>query len=69
MEKNTLIKILTLIYNWARGKGWNDTIIKIILGIAFGIAATFTLTSCSVGYKSAAQELNINIIPVEEWQK
>ena len=68
-KKNLIIKALTNIYEWCKGKGWNETIIKVVLGIIFGVACVFILNGCSIGYKSASQELNINVLPVEEWTK
>lgn len=69
MNKDNIKEILTKIYDWAKGKGWNETIIKVVLGTLFGIIATFCLSSCTLGYESASQKLNVHIIPVQEWKK
>ena len=69
MNKDNIKEILTKIYDWAKGKGWNETIIKVVLGALFGIIAAFCLTSCTLGYESASQKLNINVLPVEDWKK
>ena len=69
MNKDSLKEILTKAYEWAKGKGWNETLIKIVLGALFGIIAAFCLTSCTLGYESASQKLNINVLPVEDWKK
>lgn len=69
MKKEDLIKLLSKIYEWTKGKGWNETIIKVVLGALFGIIAAFCLTSCTLGYESASQKLNINVLPVEDWKK
>lgn len=69
MNKENLKEILTKIYEWAKGKGWNETIIKVVLGALFGIIAAFCFSSCTLGYESASQKLNINVLPVEEWEK
>lgn len=68
-KKNLIIDALTKAYNWAKGRGWNETIIKVILGALFGIACALVLSSCTVGYESASQKLDINVLPVEEWKK
>lgn len=59
--KNYIVTLLTKIYNYCKSKGWNDTIIKVVIGAIFGIAATFLLTDCSVNYKGT-----VNILPIEE---
>lgn len=69
MNKDNIKEILTKIYDWAKGKGWNETIIKVVLGALFGIIAAFCLSSCTLGYESASQKLNVHIIPVQEWKK
>lgn len=69
MNKDNIKEILTKIYDWAKGKGWNETIIKVVLGALFGIIAAFCLSSCTLGYESASQKLNINVLPVEDWKK
>lgn len=69
MNKDNIKEILTKIYDWAKGKGWNETIIKVVLGGLFGIICAFAFSSCTLGYESASQKLNINIIPVEDWKK
>lgn len=69
MKKEDLIKLLSKIYEWAKGKGWNETIIKVVLGALFGIICAFAFSSCTLGYESASQKLNVHIIPVQEWKK
>lgn len=69
MKKEDLIKLLSKIYEWAKGKGWNETLIKIVIGCLFGIICAFCFSSCTLGYESASQKLNINVLPVEEWEK
>lgn len=68
-KKNIIINILTKAYQWAKGRGWNETVIKVILGALFGIACALVLGGCTVGYESASQKLDINVLPVEEWKK
>lgn len=68
-KKNLIINILTKIYEWAKGKGWSETVIKVVLGAIFGILAALFLSGCTFGYESASQKLNINVLPVEEWKK
>lgn len=69
MNKDNIKEILTKIYDWAKGKGWNETIIKVVLGGLFGIICAFAFSSCTLGYESASQKLNVHIIPVQEWKK
>lgn len=68
-KKNTIVKMLTNLYTWCKGRGWNETVIKVILGAIFGIAATFILSGCSLSYESASQKLDVEIIPVQDWKK
>ena len=69
MDKNSLKEILTKAYEWAKGKGWNETLIKIVLGALFGIICALCFSSCTVGYESASQKFNINVLPVEDWKQ
>lgn len=69
MNKENLIKALTKAYEWAKGKGWNETVIKIVLGALFGVICAFAFSSCTLGYESASQKININVLPVEDWKK
>jgi hypothetical protein len=68
-KKECIVKALTKAYEWAKGKGWNETVIKVVLGAIFGVAAAFLLSSCSLGYESTSQRLNVEILPVESWTK
>lgn len=68
-KKNIIINTLTKAYNWAKGRGWNETVIKVILGALFGVACALFLSSCTVGYESTSQKLNVNVLPVAEWKK
>lgn len=69
MKKEDLINLFKKIYTWCIGKGWNEKIVRIILAALFGVACAYLLNSCTLGYESASQKLNINIIPVEDWKK
>lgn len=68
-KKDIITKALSKAYEWAKGKGWNETIIKVVLGAIFGIVAAFTLSSCTLDYASTSQRLNVEILPIEEWKK
>jgi hypothetical protein len=68
-KKEYIVKALAKAYEWAKGKGWNETVIKVVLGAIFGVAAAFLLSSCSLGYESTSQRLNVEILPVESWTK
>ena len=68
-KKECIVKALTKAYEWAKGRGWNETVIKVVLGAIFGIAAAFTLSSCTLDYASTSQRLNVEILPVESWTK
>lgn len=69
MTKENLIKILTKAYEWAKGKGWNETLIKIVIGALFGIIAAFCLTSCTVSYKTDGIDFSAGIITPIEYHK
>jgi hypothetical protein len=69
MNKETLVKILTKIYEWAKGKGWSETVIKIVLGALFGIIAAFCLTSCTLSYKTDDIDFSAGIITPIEYHK
>lgn len=68
-KKNEIVKILTKLYDWAKGKGWSETVIKVVLGAIFGIIAAFCLSGCTLGYESTSQKLDVSILPVEDWKK
>lgn len=52
MDKNSIKEILTKIYEWAKGKGWNETVIKVVLGAIFGIICALFFTSCTINYEN-----------------
>lgn len=68
-KKNAIVETLTKVYDWCKGKGWNETVIKVVLGAIFGILATFCLSGCTLGYESTSQKLDVSILPVEDWKK
>lgn len=66
MNKENLIKILSKVYEWAKGKGWSETLIKVVLGAVFGVVAAFYLSSCTISYKT--DDINFRggfITPIE----
>lgn len=69
MNKDNIKEILTKIYDWAKGKGWNETIIKVVLGALFGIIATFCLSSCTLSYKTDDIDFAAGIITPIEYSK
>lgn len=52
MDKETLKEILTKIYNYLKGKGWGDTLLRVLLGAIGGIICALYLSGCSVSYKT-----------------
>lgn len=52
MNKETLKEILKKIYDYLRGKGWSDTLLRVLLGAAGGIICALWLSGCSVSYKT-----------------
>lgn len=68
-KKNIVINLLTKAYNWAKGRGWNETLIKVILGALFGVACALWLSSCTVAYKSTSQEFTGTVVVPAEYCK
>lgn len=52
MNKETLKEILTKIYNYLKGKGWSDTLLRVLLGAIGGIICALYFSGCSVSYKT-----------------
>ena len=69
MNKDSLKEILTKAYEWAKGKGWNETLIKIVLGALFGIICALCFSSCTVSYKTDDIDFSAGIITPIEYHK
>lgn len=69
MTKENLIKVLTKIYDYLKGRGWSETLIKVVLGAVFGVLAAFCLTSCTLSYKTDDIDFNAGIITPIEYHK
>lgn len=51
MKKEQIVEICKKCYDYLISKGFNATVIKIIISMAFGLACAYLLSSCSVSYK------------------
>jgi uncharacterized membrane protein len=51
MSRDKIVEICKKVYDYLLAKGWNSTLVKVIVGAAFGIACAYLLSSCSVSYK------------------
>ena len=51
MNREKLIEICKKAYDYLISKGWNSTIVKILISALFGIVAGYLLTSCAMSYK------------------
>lgn len=69
MTKETLVKILKKVYDYLKGRGWSETLIKVVLGAAFGVLAAFCLTSCTLSYKTDDIDFSAGIITPIEYHK
>ena len=66
MTKENLIKVLTKIYDYLKGRGWSETLIKVVLGALFGIICALCFSACTVSYKT--DDINFQggfITPIE----
>lgn len=52
MTKENLIKVFTKAYDYLKGRGWSETLIKVVLGALFGIICALCFSSCSISYKT-----------------
>jgi hypothetical protein len=62
MSKDNLIKICKGVYNYLIKKGLNSTLVKVLVAAAFGVAAAYLLTACSVSYKNEGVEYKGSIL-------
>lgn len=69
MTKEDLVKIITKIYEWCKGRGWNETIVKIVLGALFGVSCALFFTSCTVAYHTDDIDFSAGIITPIEYHK
>jgi hypothetical protein len=65
MKKETFIELLKKVYSWAINKGMNNTLVKIIIGVLFGIVSALYFTSCSLHYIDHEKQLDVEILTVE----
>lgn len=51
MKKEKIAEICIKAYNYLIKKGWNNTLVKILISALFGIACAYLLTACTMSYK------------------
>lgn len=69
MKKEDLINLLKKIYTWCIGKGWSETVVKILIGCLFGIICALCFSSCTVAYKTDGIDFSAGIITPIEYHK
>lgn len=65
MKKETFIELLKKVYSWAVNKGMNNTLVKIIIGVLFGIVSALYFASCTLHYADHEKQLDVEILTVE----
>ena len=51
MNRDKIIELCKVMYGYLISKGCNSTLVKVLVGAAFGIACAYLLSSCTMSYK------------------
>lgn len=66
MKKEQITEICNKVYKYLLAKGWNSTLVKVLISALFGVACAYLLTSCSMSYKHDGIEYKGSILtPLE----